>query len=407
MTAGIEVTQSDISKQKDGCLRQVLVTIGQPRYQKGGPARVGTASHAVMAAYVTHCREEVVESDVQWARKEAERVCALLSHDDERDLRSFIFNAIEKVDISWVTTAQVVYVEERFHIYASDGWHPVSGLGKAAVVASGGTVFSGTPDVWWIDQQGILHVLDWKSGHVIDHIEEAAENYQLRLYSGAIMAVQPDIHSAHGHIVHLRHSAQPEISGYVDPDTPPRPWGRELVEWMTGVVMTTADTLRGRTATQQDAVYGGHCTRCESTATCDAYHAKVADITVPDTPEGLLQQGKILKMRGEDMLERLAVRMDKENPVTDGHFLAQLVETTKRSEWKSSAFMKLREMLTEDELAQVCQPTKTRLAKVFKKHKMADALDGFCAEHMDATLDTELKITVAGKRASLPPVEVS
>lgn len=248
-------------------------------------------------------------------------------------------------------------------------------------------------------------MLDWKSGHVINHIEGASENYQLRLYAGVLVGGGHGSESF-GHIVHLRHGAVPEVSGWVDPDTAPVPWGPEVFEWAVGTINHVYATLAGREPTQGDAVWGGHCVRCDDRSTCENYAQHQAQETALDaTPEWLLSQGKVLEARGKELLGILREKMESASlgTVTDGFFTATIKETTKRSEWKSSAFTALREMLSEDELARVCQPTKMRLESLFKKKKVADMLDAFCAEHLDVTLGTELQVKVEKRQRPEEP----
>lgn len=403
----MDISVTDIRTWKE-CPRQALILQNLPRQEKAGPARVGIAAHAVMASYVEHLWKTQQVTDLEFARRVAGEVAAKLSPRDEADFRSFIFAAIDGMT-NPVLGAKEVIVERRMHlcIECMVALESIPAVGHEAH-----DTFSFTPDIWFVDANGFGNIWDWKSGHVIGHVDHPDEQFQLDMYLGAMMKIT-GCAAGYVHLYHLRHGEH-EQSGWAGIDQPPTP---KLAQWLVPRFEIQArEAALGMHGSELRAmhqghgvieVYGSHCADCGAKPGCQSYEKRVASPQDDLAPEALVNNVTVLDERvkaGKDRIKK-ALNGAAGGVILGSSHEAALSDVERSAHWSPEMFHKLKDILPESDLLELYQPTEARLLTVLKKHRMAEAADTFKEAYKHATLSTDLRIRRRTKRAAVPAAE--
>jgi len=370
------------------------------REEYAGPRRVGQAGHAVAAEYVEHLMRTQQATDVVEGRAIADRIATHLSPEDERDLRSFIFASVEAIDVLHLHSAQQWQVEKRLHFCLYCRTQLVATEVAEHGVARGHDVFSFTPDLWWVDANGMVHVWDWKTGHVIQHVDHPDEQFQLDMYLGALCQIT-GLPGGFVHLFHMRHNEH-EQSGWVSHEEPPTP----KMGMAERFLVQAQEAAKGFRVTEERAVLGAQCATCDVNLRCEKYLARVGDygahrqenldyaIDVTDAAIfGDLSYAAKSRLKERMVVSGLASIQD-----SGGTHEAILNPVERNSVWDPACFEELKKFLPETDLLFVYQPTNTRLEKVLKKHKMVDMLPALEAKYRHRTMSTDLKIRRIGAR---------
>lgn len=253
----------------DLCPLQGYHALVSPRVEKAGPARQGQAGHAVAMLYTQHLHAKQVVCDVEEGERIVRKVCAKLHPRDaaavESDLLYFV-----SMDFPWVLEATAVEWETR-RFFTLDGT-PVPADEVHTVHEP---LFGLTPDVWWMDRDDRLHVIDYKFGRNPSHVDHPEVNLQLRRYGAALAQMFTDIEEVVGHLVHGRYGYEDEPATF-DRDQLREAW---LLSVVDPVKRLEAALLGGPDVRRPQPVLGTHCPDCDWRWSCEAF------VRAPTAPE--------------------------------------------------------------------------------------------------------------------------
>lgn len=386
------ISQSDV-KARRFCKRQGLLHQRTERHESAGPARVGQAFHALMAQYARHLLETGQPSDVTEAETIVVRIAAQLNPVEAKDFQSFALESCLEFPWDQVLAGKDHRIEQRLFVTIEDRPRAIDARAVTAELANH-NVFAGTPDLTWEDQNGILHLLDYKTGWNIAHVSDPAENFQLNTYLAAILVSTGD-RPANLHVYHAR-SRFFETAGITDPDEPPKSfgWSDVRVDWEA--VRQTAVDIKEDDA--NNMTFGAHCVQCSHKVGCGAYAAHVFGVMESPTAEDALSELVNLRDRSSTLEKIIKSELENRRVIIAGTHKAEFSEKESGG-FKSKAIERLEEMLPRHDFLKTVNLTKTNLKKTFARHKMADAVDGFVEEYRVTRKSTKLDIKQVGARS--------
>lgn len=382
------VSFSDVKDLKF-CKGQAVYRVKTPRHEKAGPARVGTACHAVLMRYVRHCLDGKLATDIAHGRDLVVRIGSELSPADQANFEPMAMECIEGLTLDFLDGAQEVHIEERLFIDVDTQMQVT-----AVEAVQRRLVFAFTPDLWWIDAMGIMHVLDWKTGWVIEHVSAPDQNFQLRCYAGAIAHVT-GVGAAFGHIYHCRWDYM-ETSGGKGEDVP-QPWSCiDLAEEFRMQVLPLAELLF-QLATNGGGAFtvGDHCLDCDFRGRCPAYAAMPGekDHTMDDA-RLLITAAAIYKDRMTAARKRLRQIVDRDGPQATEKFKTAIVVT--KGAVKPSIKEELAKLLMPEEVDACFSPSSTAIERIFKKQKMAELGEALVERHRGPDKSTRITLKRVG-----------
>ncbi len=380
------VSFSDVLALKH-CAGQAVMRAKTQRYEKAGPARVGVAGHGLLLQYARHCQTLNWQTDITRARELVKEIGPLLSPADQANFEEMALKCVESLTFEFLEGATEVHLEERIFIHVPSGKQ----LTAAESLTTPGLIYAFTPDMWWIDANGILHVLDWKTGWVIEHVSGPDLNFQLRAYCGGILFLT-NIGAAYGHIYHTRHSYM-ETSGS-RPEEMPVPWdANELLEWFQTNVIPLA-VLLSEHILHGSGPYttGSHCPDCDFRGRCPAYNAMPAEYdTVQNDTLKLFNMYVALDSKASVLKSRLRKLVNENGPVTSGNRRVSLKDVDKGK--IRSTIRKELETLLPTESVQACYVPSTKgIRAVFKANAMKEFGAALIEKHKDVRLETHMRV---------------
>lgn len=389
--SNIIISQSDVKAWRI-CKRQGVKSATTKRSEVAGPARVGQGFHACMQAYGNHLLDTKQESDVEFADATVIRACAQLSPEDAANLRSFAVDAVLEFPWAMILDAVEVHFEERLFVTLEDTPRAIDAAAVNTALQTS-HVFAGTPDLWWVDASGLVHMVDHKTGHMVHHVSAPEHSFQHRTYIAAILAATDKSRRAVPHTYHARKKWLETPMD--DPDSPPKTLGWEdvVVEW-TAVNMAAAHLANA--GDHPAETYGAHCSLCSHQVGCHSYAAHVFGVMECTTPEDALDELVNLKQRIK-VCETVVKRACNSGALVSGTHQAKMKDVDVGG-FKVQATEDLEQMLPRTDFLATVGLTKGRLEKTFKKHKMADAVDGFVEKYRVKRVNSKLSVSQVGQR---------
>ena len=382
------------------CPRQGVTVINQPyRWEKTGPSRQGQAAHAALEQHTRHLFAERLLGDAEHGEKVARRVCSVLGASDREGILADLMTYLAG-DFPFLLGARDPVWETRHHFTVLPTSAPtIVPVERVPNIAE--PLFAMTADLTWFDGDDVLHVLDWKSGRIPEHISEPSENRQLMRYASALgLALRAE--SVQAHVAHVRH-------GFIE-DGPV--WSDfELREmWQEHVV----EPIRWWESTIEHAashpVVGPHCRDCDMRHTCDAYVFMPPDIDLGGTDEGLVTLTAIIEQKAKDARAALRARLgDGDGEVAVGDFTAKLSVTPQLVFDPVKVRAKLEEVLPAECVEVAFRVGKTSLTDAMRAAKMKPAARAELLEELmaDATVGgTKTEAKIARKRKPRKKLEV-
>jgi hypothetical protein len=229
------------------------------RHGKAGPAKVGQALHALLERYVVHLFRNGILSDKEWLTTTARSMKWQLTPDDEAD----VMRVVEKLgdaDLPWILEAKEEPIVEVRQWFTLDGRE----VPPERVRDLDQPVFAMTADVRYRHAvDGMLRVVDWKSGHVIEHLEAPDRRRQMRRYAAAVSGCREPVLVGTWHVRHnwMEWAAEPYTTTELD-----EAW-QDLV--VAPIKAIEAMVAAGKTLDERTV--GAHCGWCDLRNGCDAF----------------------------------------------------------------------------------------------------------------------------------------
>lgn len=338
------------------CPSQGVDSMG-PRVEKAGPARQGNWWHAVALRYVKRLTDKQWPSDVEYGRELVKRMRGMLSPDDEKGVAEHALRWMELYDGSWLMGWKGYSFEERRYCTVNDRIH----IEAEKLVDIPGPVFSWQSDLTGVDANGILNVVDYKSGWNIQHTSAPDKNRQLVRY--AAPWIDDGVTGVRLHIDHVRHNYR-ESHSMESLDV--------LARWEELVVHPVASAERYLAGGREiPMVIGSHCSNCDRRGACPAYvrYPQEFDVADADAP-GLVSAVAIFKAKAKDAEVRLRQVVDKQGSLEHGGFEAgyRIDEQIDFDSLKAQEI--LEEYLPPELIRRHFKATKTSLMKLFKEAQL-------------------------------------
>ena len=338
-----------------------------PRHGKAGPARQGQAAHRVLDRYLTHLLKEKLPTDfLELEQHIAPSVRAQLGAEDKA-IVDVAMDFLMSQAFDWLVEASVAESERA---------HFISAMTRAAVDPDRvhtltGPVFRMTSDLAWRGRGPLasapdgLHIADWKTHRIIEHVKSPAQLEQLRRYAAAHPMRRPD----EGATVWL---------GFVRQ----KYWEHHTFEageleqgWLDlrAAVLEADNTLDRLGLKVPSLTVGPHCVGCDLRRGCDAALRYPFELPLLDNvaPAQLVTAKKLvdeLKKDYDDKLKRTLVAL--EGPVSDGSYTADFSETEQRTFARSALLEHAGQWLSTKEIDQLCGVSTTRLEAALRKAKV-------------------------------------
>lgn len=359
-----------------------------PRVQKAGPAREGQGWHAVREGYAAHLLKYARESDVEVATEMAKRMLATLPAAEAAD--------IERDLMRWVEAWEPGYfLGGTEHILEQRRWMTLDGreVPSEKVMSLSAPVYAYTADHVWRDEDGLLNVLDFKTGRIIEHTEAPASSRQLKRYAAAEALRIGYSGPVRVHLEHGRHVYREEAT--LDEDW--RDVWRDLVA-------APAAHWEARIASGDEAEYGvgSHCATCDVRGRCSTYAVYSGEADGLDDA-GLLEARAVLGAKMKAVDDRIKQRLAESERMEGAGYIAELRKGEKLEFDAARLRPALLEVLTDEQADVAFTATKTSVEKALTKAKMKPAarkelLPILVERAGSATLTQSLSVRKVGKR---------
>lgn len=340
----------------DHCPASGYASVDAQRVEKIGPSRAGQASHAVAQRYTQHLWEKQKTSDVDFGLPLVERTMGLISAGEQAMIQKSLIDWIECYEHDWVVNTKGAprWEERRFYTLTGERLKPQDAF------AYEGPLFAFTADVIYRDKEGRIHIKDWKSGWVIEHLKAPEENRQAQRYAAAVFREHGDQEEILFELHHMRHLFEED-----------HPFPAEELDGYWDSLIAHPIQSREAKREQDEEVYcvGSHCTLCDVKGGCPAYatYAPPEEVIGGESDEELVgslvmadERTKILR---EVVRDRLA---DKEQIVATTHRAYVAPEV-----WTSFDVPKMwgvaKEMLTEEQALTLLSASKSSVKKGLAK----------------------------------------
>lgn len=306
------------------------------RAMKAGPAAQGTWAHAVIERYSRALVEGGEQPDSEEMMKEARHQ---IPEDDYQGIRSDLARFFDRFDFSFVgDNRDSIALEERI-----------------VVQCDGGGFLAGTVDAWWVEDGRRLHVLDYKTGRVMEHTEAPKRNSQLKTYAGMVLLgmdidKREAIEGVTVHLVHVRHATQESAELTVD----------QCLDAAEAAQQVVSSARKGHGRDRYTV--GGHCVHCDFRHGCGFYQA-TPPAPVDTTPDRV----KILEEQLKEHRAALRAQVFSGEGVETGLFEAAVRRSEKVSFDGEKVLPVLRDIFSDEQIAAMSGFTKTGMEAAMRR----------------------------------------
>lgn len=332
--------------------------------------------------YVKHLRENGRKTAWEFGKSLVTEEAALLTQEEAEDFKRFMNEWIEMFSLDSLPGADdsaLMESEQRYHFDMESKKFVTK---HVAAMHSDLDIFAFTADLVW-DTGAELHLLDWKSGRIVEHIERPESNLQLHAY----MLMEwmrrgcPD-RRLFIHVYHIRHIHLETVEAF--PEGLRKTWD----ETIKPIIM---DWIARSPSQDFPATIGKHCESCRFKRGCEAYLAGGAPVR-GETADVLVQIAGAARARADDAEQALRDAVEATGPISSGDFVAEIRTSTTRK-WAAGWLEKLLSEIPTADIEKALTPNQEKLRKAYGKHGAEELYDSSMKPFEIPKLKTSINIS--------------